>query len=255
MDSRYHGALTGFWHDFRAEASCCNDPLIRDLYAVNICDHKDFASALSSLLATKLKDRALSEVALKGLITHVLEEAPEIAAAAAADILATHERDPACPDLVTPFLFFKGWQAVQAYRIAHQLWLQGRRPLAYHLQSRVNEKFAVDIHPAAQLGWGLTVDHGTGIVIGETAIVENDVILFQNVTLGGTGKTGGDRHPTVRQGSLLGAGAIVLGNIEIGTQARIGAGAVVLENIPPYATAVGNPARIVRVDTPGAKQT
>lgn len=242
--------LAKFWAELRAQACGCADPLIRDLFAVNICDHDNFSSALASLLATKLTDRAMTEPTLQRLVTQTLEADPAIALAASADILAMRERDPACPDLATPFLFFKGWQAIQAHRIAHHLWMRNRHPLAYHLQSRVNEKFGIDIHPAARLGQRLTVDHGTGIVIGETAIVEDDVSLFQNVTLGGTGKSGGNRHPVVRRGAMIGAGAIILGRIEIGAQARIGAASVVLEDIPAYATAVGNPARVVRIDRP-----
>ncbi|QDH14483.1 serine O-acetyltransferase [Formicincola oecophyllae] len=234
----------------QAQACCCADPLIRDLFGVNICDHHDFPSALASLLGAKLTDRALAEPVMTRLVAACLKANPAIAVAAAQDILATRERDPACHDLTTPFLFFKGWQALQAHRIAHQLWLEGRRPLAYQLQARVNELFGIDIHPAARLGQGLTIDHGTGIVIGETAIVEDNVSLFQNVTLGGTGHEEGARHPIVREGALVGAGAIVLGRVSIGRGAKVGAASVVLGNIPDYATAVGNPARVVRLEPP-----
>ncbi len=162
-----------------------------------------------------------------------------------ADLIAVRDRDPACPDLLTPFLFFKGYQAIEAYRFAHFLWRRGRTHLARHLQSRAAEVFAVDIHPAARMGRGILLDHGTGIVVGETAIIEDDVSMLQGVTLGGTGKHGGDRHPKIRRGVLIGAGAKVLGNIEVGEGAKVGAGSIVLEDVPPFTTVVGNPARAV----------
>ncbi|WP_407651830.1 serine O-acetyltransferase [Bombella saccharophila] len=238
--------LAEFWAVMQAQACCCSDALIRDLFAVNICNHEDFASALASLLSAKLTDRAMAEPTLMRLIASTLKADPTITCAAASDIVATFQRDPACPDLVTPFLFFKGFQALQAHRIAHHLWQADRKPLAYHFQSRVNEKFGIDIHPAAQIGQRITIDHGTGIVIGETTIIEDDVSLFQDVTLGGTGKNGGQRHPIIRQGCMIGAGAKILGYLEIGAYARVGAASVVLGNVPPRSTAVGNPARIVR---------
>lgn len=252
MPSTYHQDKSSsqhtFWSQMQSHACGCSDPLIRDLFAVNICDHNDFPSALSSLLGAKLTDRALSEPSLTRLVATCLQENPAIAEAASQDLLAILDRDPACPDLATAFLFFKGWHALQAHRIAHHLWHQHRRPLAYHMQSRVNERFAIDIHPAAQIGKRVSIDHGTAIVVGETAIIEDDVSLFQNVTLGGTGKNIGERHPIIRQGVMIGAGAKILGRIEVGAYARIGAASVVLEDIPAYATAVGNPARIIKTE-------
>jgi serine O-acetyltransferase len=170
---------------------------------------------------------------------------PDIVDAAASDLVAIRERDPACPDLVTPFLYFKGYQALQVHRVAHWLWRSGRRHLAGHLQSRSSELFGMDVHPAAVLGRRILIDHGTGIVIGETCVLEDDVSMLQGVTLGGTGKHQGDRHPKIRRGVLIGAGAKVLGNIVIGEGAKIGAGSIVLEPVPPYTTVVGNPARRV----------
>ncbi|QHI95940.1 serine O-acetyltransferase [Aristophania vespae] len=243
-------ALSQFWSQVQAQACGCPDPLISDLYAVNICDHIDFPSALASLLGAKLADRSMTESTLNRLVAKCLEDNPAIIEAARTDMLATYERDPACTDFVTPFLFFKGWHALQAYRIAHHLWLNGRRPLAYHVQSRINERFGIDIHPGATIGQGLTIDHGTGIVIGETCIIEDDVSIFQGVTLGGTGKSDGNRHPIIRQGAMIGAGAKILGRLEVGAYARIGAASVVLEDIPAYATAVGNPVRIVKKTLP-----
>ncbi|MBS0993333.1 serine O-acetyltransferase [Gluconobacter cerinus] len=237
--------LDQLWRNMQAQACSCHDPLIQDVFATNIGDHHSFSSGLASLLGTKLADRSISATAITRLVTSILLEVPGIAESAAEDILAIHDRDPACPDLVTPFLFFKGWQALQVHRIAHHLWQKNRRHLAYHFQSRVNELFAIDIHPAARLGRRLSIDHGTGIVIGETCIIEDDVSLFQDVTLGGTGKLTGNRHPIVRRGAMIGSGAKVLGRLIIGENARIGAASVVLEDIPANATAVGNPARIL----------
>ncbi|WP_408743734.1 serine O-acetyltransferase [Acetobacter persici] len=227
------------------QACVCHDPLVRGLLATGIRSHTDFASALAALLGRKLGDRSVAADALAELVKESFDAQPEIVCAAAADMVAIRERDPACPDYVTPFLFFKGFHAVQSYRVAHWLWRSGRRHLALHLQSRGSELFGVDIHPAARLGRRILFDHGTGIVVGETSIIEDDVSILQEVTLGGTGKHSGDRHPKVRRGVLIGAGAKVLGNIEVGEGAKIGAGSIVLEAVPPFTTVVGNPARKV----------
>lgn len=233
------------WQEMVEQACICHDPLVRGLLATGIRSHADFASALAALLGRKLGDRSVAADALAELVKESFDAQPEIVCAAAADMVAIRERDPACPDYVTPFLFFKGFHAVQSYRVAHWLWRAGRRHLALHLQSRGSELFGVDIHPAARLGRRILFDHGTGIVVGETSIIEDDVSILQEVTLGGTGKHSGDRHPKVRRGVLIGAGAKVLGNIEVGEGAKIGAGSIVLESVPPFTTVVGNPARKV----------
>ncbi|KXV79345.1 serine acetyltransferase, partial [Acetobacter malorum] len=233
------------WQEMVEQACVCHDPLVRGLLATGIRSHADFASALAALLGRKLGDRSVAADALAELVKESFDAQPEIVCAAAADMVAIRERDPACPDYVTPFLFFKGFHAVQSYRVAHWLWCAGRRHLALHLQSRGSELFGVDIHPAARLGRRILFDHGTGIVVGETSIIEDDVSILQEVTLGGTGKHSGDRHPKVRRGVLIGAGAKVLGNIEVGEGAKIGAGSIVLESVPPFTTVVGNPARKV----------
>nr|WP_025828597.1 serine O-acetyltransferase [Acetobacter persici] len=233
------------WQEMVEQACVCHDPLVRGLLATGIRSHADFASALAALLGRKLGDRSVAADALAELVKESFDAQPEIVCAAAADMVAIRERDPACPDYVTPFLFFKGFHAVQSYRVAHWLWRAGRRHLALHLQSRGSELFGVDIHPAARLGRRILFDHGTGIVVGETSIIEDDVSILQEVTLGGTGKHSGDRHPKVRRGVLIGAGAKVLGNIEVGEGAKIGAGSIVLEAVPPFTTVVGNPARKV----------
>jgi serine O-acetyltransferase len=174
-----------------------------------------------------------------------LESEPDIAQAARADILATYDRDPACTRYVEPLLYFKGYQSLQTYRMAHRLYLMGRKDFALYLQSRVSVVASVDIHPSARIGRGIMIDHGHDIVIGETAVVEDNVSMLHGVTLGGTGKEEGDRHPKVRKGVLIGAGAKILGNIEIGYCSRIAAGSVVLNNVPPKSTVAGVPARIV----------
>lgn len=235
--------LDAVWQDMLVQSDVCCDVLIQGVFATGISDHRSFQGALAALLGTKLADRAISAPVLSALVASALTECPGIAEAAAEDMIAIFERDAACPDYVTPFLFFKGYHAVQAYRIAHWLWRHDRKHLARHLQSLVSERFNLDIHPAARLGRRLVFDHGGGIVIGETCIIEDDVSLLQGVTLGGTGKETGDRHPKVRRGVLVGTGAIVLGNIELGEGAKIGAGSVVLESVPAYTTVVGNPAR------------
>ncbi|MGX7345021.1 serine O-acetyltransferase [Acetobacter pasteurianus] len=239
--------LNVLWQQMTQQACVCHDPLVKGLLATGVRSHSDFSSALAALIGRKLGDRSVASDALAELVKEGFDAEPDIVCAAAADLLAIRERDPACPDFVTPFLFFKGYQAVQTYRVAHWLWAEGRRHLALHLQSRASELFAVDIHPSARLGRRILFDHGTGIVVGETCIIEDDVSILQNVTLGGTGKHSGDRHPKVRRGVLIGAGAKVLGNIEIGEGAKIGAGSIVLEPVPPFTTVVGNPARKVGV--------
>jgi serine O-acetyltransferase len=212
--------------------------------------HGGLRHALADRLARKLADEWFSDASLNGLIGEALAEDASIVEAAASDLLAVRDRDAACPDLVTPFLYFKGFQAIQAYRVSHFLWVRGRQHLARHLQSRVSEVWGVDIHPAARLGQGILLDHGTAVVIGETAVVEDDVSMLQSVTLGGTGKEHGDRHPKIRRGVLIGAGASILGNIEVGEGAKVGAGSIVLDPVEPHTTVVGVPAKPV-----GAKLT
>ena len=238
-------ALDQLWQRLRGEAGDCPDPIMAAVLELNLRVHRGFAPALAALIGRKLADSAVPARALMELVAEAHRADPDLVAAAASDLVAIKERDPACPDLITPFLFFKGFQSLQAYRVAHWLWGHGRRHLARHLQSRTSEAFGLDIHPAAELGRRILIDHGTGIVIGETSVLEDDVSMLQGVTLGGTGKNEGDRHPKIRRGVLLGAGCTVLGNIEIGEGAKIGAGSIVLEAVPPYTTVVGNPARRV----------
>jgi serine O-acetyltransferase len=235
------------WQKIREEVvkDVQNEPTLASFLHAVVLNHKSFEDALSFHLANKLDSSTLPAVTLRDLIDEALQSDASIADHARADIEAINTRDPACRGYSVPLLYFKGFHALQSYRIAHYYWTQGRMPLARFLQSRMSEVFGVDIHPAARIGCGLLVDHATGLVIGETAVVENDVSMLHEVTLGGTGKETGDRHPKVRRGVLIGAGAKLLGNIEIGEGAKIGAGAVVLENVPPHTTVAGVPARQV----------
>ena len=235
------------WATIRREAveAAERDALMGPLITAALLRHASFADGLAARLARKLADADVGGAALTGLIAEALAEEPGMVQAAATDLVAVRDRDPACPDLVTPFLFFKGYLALQAYRISHVLWQRERQHLARHVQSRASEVFAMDIHPAARLGCGILIDHGTGLVIGETAVVEDDVSILQGVTLGGTGKQCGDRHPKIRRGVLLGAGSKVLGNIEVGEGAKVGAGSIVLDEVAPHTTVVGVPARPV----------
>ncbi len=162
-----------------------------------------------------------------------------------ADLVAVYDRDPACSRFIEPVLYFKGFHAIQAHRLAHWLYGKGRRDFAFYLQSKASEVFQVDINPAVPMGKGIFIDHATGVVVGETAVIEDDVSILQNVTLGGTGKETGDRHPKIRRGVLIGAGAKILGNIEVGSCSRVAAGSVVLKPVPAHATVAGVPAKVV----------
>ena len=233
----------------QAQAAARAEPALYSMLNSVILQHGHFADALSYQLARKLADHELEAMNMRELCEEAYEASPELVRAAEADLKAVFERDPACKGYLQPFLFFKGFQALETYRIAHWLWSQGRETLAFYLQSRMSEIFQVDINPAAKIGQGVFFDHGTGIVIGETAVVGDDVSMLHGVTLGGTGAERGDRHPKIGKGVLLGAGAKVLGNIEIGDYAKIASGSVVLKPVPPHCTAAGVPARLVNCPT------
>jgi serine O-acetyltransferase len=235
------------WSTMRREAveAVERDALMSGQINAAVLRHASFAEGLAARIAHKLADGDFSEAALAALVAEAIADTPSIARAAARDLMAVRDRDPACRDLITPFLFFKGFLSLQSYRVAHWLWLRGREHLARQLQSRGSEVFGVDIHPAARVGCGIMIDHGTALVIGETAVVEDDVSMLHGVTLGGTGKECGDRHPKIRRGVLLGAGAKVLGNIEVGEGAKVGAGSIVLDPVEPHTTVVGVPAKPV----------
>ncbi|HEY2050488.1 MAG TPA: serine O-acetyltransferase [Caulobacteraceae bacterium] len=239
------------WSALRAEAQAVarDEPGLASLINAVILSHSDLAGALSYQLARKLGDQELRAMSLREVAQEAYAVDPSIVADAEADLEAVYERDPACKGFIQPFLHFKGFQSLQTHRVAHWLWRRGRESLAFYLQSRMSELFQVDIHPAAEIGPGAFFDHGTGIVIGETARVGRDVSMLHGVTLGGTGAERGDRHPKVGNGVLFGAGANVLGNITIGDNAKIASGSVVLIPVPAGCTAAGVPARLVRCPT------
>lgn len=221
------------------------EPVLASFLYTTILNHDTLEAALSYHLANKLDSPAMPAMLVREVIEQALAEDPAIGRAVRADLLAVNERDSACCSASTPFLFFKGFHALQSYRVAHWLWQNGRQSLALFLQNRISVVFAVDIHPAAKIGEGIMFDHATGIVIGQTAVVEDNVSIMQSVTLGGTGKESGDRHPKVRNGVLIGAGAKILGNIEIGPCATVSAGSVVLKPVPARKIVAGVPAQIV----------
>ncbi len=228
-----------------AEEMVRTEPRLAGFVFSNILNHASLAQAVIYRVATRLGHEDLPTALLQQTFSDVLTSQPAIADAISADIMAVFDRDPACTRLIEPILYFKGFHAIQAHRLAHALWLSGRRDLALYLQSRSSSVFQTDIHPAVPFGKGIFLDHATGLVVGATTIIDDNVSLLQDVTLGGTGKEQGDRHPKIRQGVLIGAGAKVLGNIEVGRCSRVAAGSVVLTSVPPKKTVAGVPAKIV----------
>ncbi len=242
------------WTEIQTEADQAvqDDPSLAGYFDDAVLTHRDLVGALARILARKLALDRWMEGHFTQLFGVILSSEP-ILRAVVRDLGAIRTRDPACSGPLSAFLNYKGFHALCGYRVAHQLWNEGKAVSAKMIQTQISEKLGLDIHPRAQIGSGIFIDHGTGIVIGETAVVEDQVSILHAVTLGGTGKGDGDRHPKVRTGVLIGAGAVILGNIEIGASARIGAGSVVLTSVPEYCTAVGVPARILpnkRTDSP-----
>jgi serine O-acetyltransferase len=236
------------WERLRREAREALEraPQLGCLFRNCILEHSSFERAVFCRIAARLKNDVVKADVLVETAGRALAADPSIAEAVRADILAVIERDPATDRLIEPFLYFKGFHAIQNQRIAHWLWHNGERDFALYLQSRSSEVFQTDIHPAVPFGRGIFLDHATGLVVGETAQVEDDVSLLQDVTLGGTGKVAGDRHPKVRRGVIIGAGAKILGNIEVGEFARIAAGSVVLQGVAARATVAGVPAKVIK---------
>ena len=248
-------ALDPLWQTIREEvaADVEREPVLASFLHATVLNHKGLEDALGFLMAGKLECSVLPAMMVRELIADAVEASPGIGQSMRADIRAIRDRDPAAKRFSEPFLYFKGFHALQTHRVAHWLWHEGRGALALFLQNRTSEVFGVDIHPAARVGNGILIDHATSVVIGETAIIEDNVSILHEVTLGGTGKAEGDRHPKVRHGVLIGAGAKILGNVEVGRGAKVGAGSVVLEDVPPHCTVAGVPAEIVgtpNVDEP-----
>lgn len=228
-----------------AKRIVAGDPALANLVYSCVLNHGSFEEALAHRLAERLDHGDVSADLIRQAFGDALALRPEIGAEARADLAATLERDPACHKAVDAFLYFKGYQAIQTHRFASALWHSGRQDFALYLQSRSSQVFQVDINPAARIGKGIMLDHATGFVVGETAVIGDHVSILQGVTLGGTGKSEEDRHPKIGNGVLIGAGAIVLGNIKVGDCARIGAGSVVVKEVPPRVTVAGVPAKII----------
>ena len=235
------------WSRMRVEAAsaAASEPVLASFLHATILNHESFTAALSYRLAQKLSDREMNAMLWREVCAESYESEPAIVEAALHDMRAVFNRDPACHEYMQPFLYFKGYLSLQAQRVSNWLWRHDRQALALFLQSRMSELFAVDIHPATTFGKGVFIDHATGIVIGETAVIEDDVSILQNVTLGGTGKAEGDRHPKIRRGALISVGAKVLGKIEIGEGAKVAAGSVVLKSVEAHCTVAGVPAKPV----------
>ncbi len=239
--------IQNVWETLRGEAErvVAEEPTLRHLVNDVVLTRETLAQVLGARLARRLAREDMRRETMEPLLTGVFTANPHAVHAAARDLLAMFERDPACYSPLEPLLFFKGFLALATYRVSHELWKDGRRWLALYFQSLASEAFAVDIHPAARIGCGILLDHATSFVVGETAIIEDDVSILHEVTLGGTGKETGDRHPIIRSGVLIGAGAKILGRVEIGTGAKIGAGSVVLTDVAPHTTVAGVPAVVV----------
>lgn len=223
-----------------------SEPVLSNFLNSTVFQHSTFKDALVYMLSMKLDILNISLTSLIHIFNNICKLDNNVVVAAAYDIYAMRMNDPAITKYITPFLYLKGFHALQLYRITHWLWNNNQLDLAMYLYSYITIIFNVDIHPAAKIGHGIMLDHATGVVIGETAVVENNVTIMQSVTLGSTGKIKGDRHPKIRHGVLIGAGSIILGNIEIGCGSKIGAGSVVLYEVPPYSTVTGKPATLVK---------
>jgi len=242
-------ASDALWRHMRLEATAALalEPAQTSLLMGAILNRSGFADAIIHRVSQRLGAASIPSQMIADAFAAAVAAEPAIIEAFRADLTAIIERDPACGRLIEPFLYFKGFHAIETHRLAHWLWGQGRTDFAFYLQSRSSEVFQTDIHPAARFGRGVFLDHATGLVVGETAVVEDDVSIMQNVTLGGTGKESGDRHPKVRRGVLIGAGSKILGNIEIGSCSRVAAGSVVLQHAPRNVTVAGVPAKVIGV--------
>jgi serine O-acetyltransferase len=241
------GTVDPVWDRLRREAEVMvhDEPALAGFAMSTILHQPSLEAAVVHRVSWRLGHRALSADLLEQTFLEALEQDPSIGEAFRADIAAVLDRDPACTRLLEPVLYFKGFHAIQTHRLTHWLWNQGRRDFALYLQSRSSEVFQTDINPQARIGRGIFLDHATGLVVGQTAVIEDNVSMLQNVTLGGTGKERGDRHPKIRRGVLIGSGAKILGNIEVGECARVAAGSVVLQSVPRNTTVAGVPAKVV----------
>ncbi|MGE0752902.1 MAG: serine O-acetyltransferase [Variibacter sp.] len=235
------------WAKIRSEAEeiVRREPELATFIYSTVLHHDTLEAAVVHRLAERLDHSDVSGELIRQAYAEALRDVPALSDLFRADIAATIDRDPAADRCIEPLLYFKGFHAIQTHRLAHWLWGKGRQDFAFYLQSRSSVVFQTDIHPAVPIGRGIFLDHATGLVVGETAAIDDDVSMLQDVTLGGTGKEDGDRHPKIRRGVLIGAGAKILGNIEVGACARVAAGSVVLKAVPPRVTVAGVPARVV----------
>jgi serine O-acetyltransferase len=241
------GIVDPIWDRLRreAEAMARNEPALAGVALSSILNQPSLEAAVIHRIAWRLGHPALAADLLEQVYREAIEADPSIGEAFRADIMAVADRDPASTRFIEPVLYFKGFHAIQTHRLAHRLWHHNRQDLALYLQSRSSEVFQTDIHPNAKVGRGIFLDHATGLVVGATAVIEDNVSMLQDVTLGGTGKERGDRHPKIRRGVLIGSGAKILGNIEVGECARVAAGSVVLQSVPRNSTVAGVPAKVV----------
>lgn len=247
MEADMHHRLDPVWESLRDEilSMTVGEPILASYLHATVLNHTSLEDALSYLLAGKLAIEYVSSMTIREVMNDAFGGSPEIGEAIRLDLMAIANRDPAARGIAEPFLHYKGFHALECYRVSNWLWMTNRRTLAMYFRSRIAEVFAVDMHPAARIGKGIFIDHATGVVIGETAVVGDDVSLLHEVTLGGTGKETGDRHPKVENGVLIGAGAKILGNVRIGRGSKVGAGSVVLCDVPPHVTVAGVPAKVV----------
>lgn len=244
---RWHDVVDPVWARLRNEADEASErePLLAGFLVGAVLGHDSLEAVIGARIAARLDHAEMPGAIIRAAYLEAVAADRTISQAVRADIMAVVDRDPAATRALEPVLYFKGFHAIQAHRLAHWLWSQGQRDFALYLQSRASAVFGVDIHPAVPMGRGIFFDHATGIVVGATAVIDDNVSVLQGVTLGGTGKETGDRHPKIRHGVLIGAGAKVLGNIEVGHCARIAAGSVVLKPVPHNTTVAGIPAKVV----------
>jgi serine O-acetyltransferase len=235
------------WARIRNEAEVVvrQEPQLASFIYASLLEHDTLAGAVVQRISDRLDHPVMTGAVIQQAFLDAIQDAPEISDAFRADIVATYDRDPATTRFIEPVLYYKGFHAIQTYRLAHWLWGKHRKDFAFYLQSRSSAVFQTDIHPAAKIGRGIFLDHATGLVVGETAVIDDDVSMLHGVTLGGTGNEKGDRHPKIRKGVMIGAGAKILGNIEIGHCARVAAGSVVIKAVPNNVTVAGVPARVV----------
>lgn len=243
----------GIWEVIRQQVDdvIASEPVMEAFLRTVVLERQSLSDSVAFNLATKFANKHISKDKIYTILLDAYSADEAIIAAIEEDIVAVYDRDPACTSYFAPLLFFKGFLSLQTYRAAHHLMATGQPGTALYLQSRASELFGADIHPSAKIGKGIMIDHATGVVIGETAVIGNDVSMLHGVTLGGSGKEGGDRHPKIGNGVLISVGAKVLGNITVGDCAKIGGGSVVLTDVPAYSTVVGVPAKVVgKVSTP-----